>query len=255
MPPDTAHADPALVRRTALATAVYDALAGFGPDPYPAQLAASVGWTERDFAAAVERVVAVARREMDGRPAGMSQPMALMTSNNTDEWYTPAWVLALARECLNGIELDPASSAAANTAVQAERYYTHDDDGYRRDWRCRSLWLNPPFSDTARWARRLAAAYADGDVGVALLLVNSAPGYTWYEELADVWPAVQLRKRLAFVRADGGVNKDKGGLAKKSQTIFYFGPDVARFESVFSPYGRRLHAPQPQPRGLFEEAA
>lgn len=64
MTPDTRHARPADVRATALATAVYDALAGFGPDTYPAQLAASVGWNERDFAAAVARVVATARREL-----------------------------------------------------------------------------------------------------------------------------------------------------------------------------------------------
>lgn len=76
--PDTCHARPADVRATALATAVYDALAGFGPDPYPAQLAATVGWSEADFAAAVRRVVAAARRELSreqqqtmfGDPAG-----------------------------------------------------------------------------------------------------------------------------------------------------------------------------------------
>lgn len=184
----------------------------------------------------------------------MSQAMRLMTSQDHVEWYTPPWVLDLARQVLGVIDLDPASCAVANQTVQAARYYTKDDDGYSKPWQGR-VWLNPPFDDTGRWARRLAAAYVDGDVSAALMLVNSAPGYTWYEELADVWPAIQLRKRLAFVRGDGNTNKDKGGLAKKSQTLFYFGPDIDRFETIFTPHGRRLHTPNAAPRGLFEVAA
>jgi phage N-6-adenine-methyltransferase len=166
---------------------------------------------------------------------GMSQPMKLMTSNASDEWYTPPWVLQLARDILGGIDLDPASSEQANRAVQAHCYYTAADDGYMRPWTGR-VWLNPPFSDTARWARRLAAAYQDGDVAAGLLLVNSAPGYTWYEELVDRWPAAQFRKRLAFVRGDGA----PAGLAKKSQTLFYFGPDAARFFRLMESHARPL---------------
>lgn len=74
--PDTCHARPADVRATALATAVYDALAGFGPDPYPAQLAATVGWSEADFAAAVRRVVAAARRELSREQQTMFEEAA-----------------------------------------------------------------------------------------------------------------------------------------------------------------------------------
>lgn len=59
-------AAPATIRATALAAAVYDAVAGIR-DGYPAQLAASAGWDEPAFAAAVARVVAQARRELQER--------------------------------------------------------------------------------------------------------------------------------------------------------------------------------------------
>lgn len=186
--------------------------------------------------------------------AAMSQPMALMVSQNTVEWYTPQWVTDLAREVLGGIDLDPASNPVANEWVQAETFYTKDEDGYSKPWRG-TVWLNPPFDETERWARRLEAAYVDGDVTAGLFLCNSAPGYNWYERLVDVWPAIQFRKRMAFVRGDGLVNKDKGGLAKKSQTVIYFGRDIERFEAVFSPHGRRLHNPVAQPVGLFQQEA
>lgn len=183
----------------------------------------------------------------------MSQSMALMTAQGSDEWYTPRWVTDLAREVLGVIDLDPASNPTANAWVQATAFYTKDDDGYSKPW-YGTVWLNPPFDETARWFKRLEAAYVDGDVTAALFLCNSAPGYAWYEQMVDVWPAVQFRKRMAFVRGDGLVNKDKGGLAKKSQTIVYLGKDIARFESVFGAYGRRLHNPVVRPVGLFEEA-
>lgn len=193
-------------------------------------------------------------KKLQATPAAMSQAMALMTSQNTVEWYTPEWVTDLARDVLGGIDLDPASNPIANEWIKAERFFTKDDDGYTKPWSGR-VYLNPPFDETERWAKRLEAAYVDGDVRAGLLLVNSAPGYSWYERLVDVWPAIQFRKRMAFVRGDGLTNKDKGGLAKKSQTVIYFGADVERFESVFAPYGRRLHNPVEQPRGLFSEAA
>jgi hypothetical protein len=180
-----------------------------------------------------------------------SQAMALMVSQASVEWYTPPWVLDEARKVLGSIDLDPASNPTANAWVQAKTFYTRADDGFMKPWAGR-LWLNPPFDETERWARRLEAAYVDGDVTAALLLVNSAPGYNWYERLVDVWPAIQFRKRMAFVRGDGLVNKDKGGLAKKSQTVVYFGRDVARFEAVFGAFGRRLHNPEPQPVGVFQ---
>lgn len=196
------------------------------------------------------RLLLADARALLARVGTQSQAMALMVSQNTVEWYTPPWVLDEARKVLGSIDLDPASNETANAWVQATRFYAKADDGFMRPWAGR-VWLNPPFDETERWARRLEAAYVDGDVTAALLLVNSAPGYNWYERLVDVWPAVQFRKRMAFVRGDGLVNKDKGGLAKKSQTIVYFGRDVSLFEAVFAPHGRRLHNPVEAPQGIF----
>ena len=234
----TRRADALTVAAGALAILASDALNGITPnDRRLYALLASVGVDEATAAAAVKRLRAAVEAEAGAligrRP--MSQAMRLMVSQHTDEWYTPAWVLDLARQILGGIDLDPASSPTAQRAVQAAAYFTQADDGYRQPWRGR-VWLNPPFSEAERWARRLAAAYVDGDVTTGLLLVNSAPGYNWYEQLVDAWPAIQFRKRLAFTRADGR----PAGLAKKSQTLVYFGADVARFYEVLAPYGRPL---------------
>jgi len=163
----------------------------------------------------------------------MKQSMAVLTSQATTEWYTPAWIIALARATMSGIDLDPASNIQAQQTVQATRFYTAVEDGYSKPWSGR-VWLNPPFDDTPRWVRRLGAAYADKDVSQAVLLVNSAPGYSWWEALWRVYPVCMLEKRVAFL-SDAGVS---AGTAKKGTTIAYFGPEPSRFERVWAAYGR-----------------
>lgn len=164
----------------------------------------------------------------------MKQAMQLLTSQSTNEWYTPPHIIELARWVLGGIDLDPASNDIAQQWIQAARYYTADTP-LQADWSGR-VWLNPPFSDTPAWVARLERAYTCGDVSAALLLVNTAPGYAWWEHLWRCRPVCLLRDRLCFVRADGGTS----GQAKKGQTVAYFGTDIRRFVDGFSPLGRMI---------------
>jgi phage N-6-adenine-methyltransferase len=165
----------------------------------------------------------------------VNQPMSVLTSQGTVEWYTPPHIIKRAQYMLGNIDLDPASNETAQAWINAETYYTADDcmSGLARPWFGR-VWLNPPFDDTPAWVRRLGAAYAAEEVIEAVLLVNSAPGYVWWEELADTQPIVMLRERLRFVRPDG----TPGGQAKKGQTIAYYGADVTRFVAIFQDLGR-----------------
>ena len=60
------------------------------------------------------------------------------------EWNTPPAVIEAARDCMGGIDLDPASNEIAQKLVQAKRYYTEKDDGLAQRWTGR-VWLNPPY--------------------------------------------------------------------------------------------------------------
>lgn len=162
---------------------------------------------------------------------GMSQPMRVMMSKETVEWYTPPYIVELAREVLGDIDLDPASNDYAQTWIRAKTYYTKDHPG--GPWHGR-VWLNPPFDATAAWTRRLEAEYGSGRVSEAVLLVNSNVGYGWYEDLLHRYPAVLLSDRLRFIDQNGHPARDK---AKKGQTVFYFGRDVELFLKVWSCMG------------------
>lgn len=71
--------------------------------------------------------------------------MNIQHSSRTDQWGTPVQVLALVHKVLGQIDLDPASSAAFNMAVQATHFYTKEIDALLLDtWHAGSVFLNPP---------------------------------------------------------------------------------------------------------------
>lgn len=162
----------------------------------------------------------------------MNQPMTILTSQGTVEWYTPPAIIELARTVLGGIDLDPASNDTAQRWIQAQTYYTADTP-LQAPWAGR-VWLNPPFDDTPAWVARLEREFMRGDVSAAILLVNSAPGYAWWEDLWRRRPVCMLRERLRFWTPEG----KPGGQAKKGQTIAYFGFDNRAFIETFAPLGR-----------------
>lgn len=165
-------------------------------------------------------------------PASMTQPMILLTSQETVEWYTPPNIIERARAVLGEIDLDPASSDVAQQWIKAARYYTLDTT-MQQPWAGR-VWLNPPFDDTPTWVDRLDGEYLNGDVTAAVLLVNSAPGYIWWEDLWRRRPVCLLRERLCFWTPESR----GGGPAKKGTTIAYYGDDVAAFKKAFGDLGR-----------------
>ena len=78
------------------------------------------------------------------------------------EWNTPRQIATTVRSVLGTISLDPASTAIANTVVQAERYYSITDDGLERSVsiprrrQSRTQWCRPSVTTASRttgWRR------------------------------------------------------------------------------------------------------
>ena len=120
------------------------------------------------------------------------------------DWYTPAEIVALARNVLGVIDLDPASCAAANATVGAQRYYTQDDDGLAQSWQGQ-VWLNPPYSRSTihAWCER----WIQHD-GPRLLLTNASTDAKWFHALLRGADAVCLtRGRISFIDGNSGLRK------------------------------------------------
>lgn len=176
----------------------------------------------------------------------MSQPLQVLLSHEATEWYTPARYVALVRRVMGGIDLDPASSLAANQTVQARKIYTEADNGLVLPWQDR-VWLNPPYSKTAGrsnqeiWAEKLIEEFYSDRVSEAILLVKASLGYAWFKKLFQTWPVCLAYDLISFERPGGGKPKP----AKLGSAFFYFGPNYRKFEAVFSEIGRVIPAPLP----------
>ena len=94
------------------------------------------------------------------------------------EWYTPAWVIELARDTLGTIDLDPSSDETAQSVVKAAQSFgvgRPDADGGlspAATWAGR-VWMNPPYGRLFQsFIGRLITEVDAGHVEAALVLTS-----------------------------------------------------------------------------------
>lgn len=84
-------------------------------------------------------------------------PQHLSESN---EHYTPLWIVEKARLVMGSIDLDPASCELANSIVKANKFYSQQDKGLEKEW-FGNVFLNPPggkFNNKSNQALWLSSA-------------------------------------------------------------------------------------------------
>jgi hypothetical protein len=153
--------------------------------------------------------------------------------SGNSEWYSPEYVIDAARAVLGGIDLDPASSEAANARIGATTIYTQADDGLSREWYGR-VWMNHPFSREGNrdWPTKLLTEYAAGRVSAACMISYAATSEAWFKPLM-AWPQCYLQPRTNYCQPDGSIAR---GVSKGS-VVTYLGHDCRRFHEVFRALG------------------
>jgi ParB family chromosome partitioning protein len=156
-----------------------------------------------------------------------------------DEWYTPANVIAHARNVFGGvIDLDPATNQAAQAVINATAYYTKADNGLQQPWHG-NVWLNPPYSMplVAQFVDRAMDAYRSGEIDAAIILTNNSSDTRWFQALLRRCPVCLPAGRLDFWRSN-----QQSFAARQGQAIFYMGIDRPAFVREFSAIGAVLEA-------------
>lgn len=152
------------------------------------------------------------------------------TGNN--EWYTPAEYIEAARRVMGGIDLDPASCAIANEVIRAEKFFSLEEDGLKKDWSGR-IWLNPPYS------RELIGKFVDkllaSDFEAAIVLTDAATETSWFSKLAQKAAVICFAtRRIKFLRPDGSQGN---GNPTRGSAFFYFGIEAEKFSELFQNFG------------------
>ena len=85
-----------------------------------------------------------------------------------NDWHTPREYLDAARAVLGEIDLDPASSEAAQFCVRAKRFFVPKQDGLKQPWQGR-VWLNPPYSQPliAQFVSKMVSEWWSGRIAEA----------------------------------------------------------------------------------------
>lgn len=149
------------------------------------------------------------------------------------EWYTPTRYLDAARAVLGAIDLDPASSIAANKRVCAATFFTAADDGLKREWPGR-VWLNPPYSGAAgAFVSRLIEQFVARITTAAILLINAhSTDVLWFQPLWD-FPLCFTDHRINFIV---GNQQEQSG-SNHGSVFVYLGAYRQTFIAKFQQFG------------------
>lgn len=158
-------------------------------------------------------------------------PREMDAGDASDGWYTPPWLIEMARALLGGFNTDPATCAAAQAIVKADNWYTEAENGLEQVW-TGTLWLNPPYSGPTKWTDKALGHYLTGDVSAALILTNSYTETGWWQRLAAQGTMLFFSGRLNFWHPLKTSTQNRTG-----QTLCYLGTERQRFVEIFGRLG------------------
>ena len=150
--------------------------------------------------------------------------------NTNDSWFTPPYIINLAREVLGHIDVDPASNVIAQNWIQADTFYTEETNGLTKDWNGK-VWVNPPYSASLikKFTKKFLEEYENGNMKEGIMLTNSSTDSLWNIPLQQGLQAY-TNGRISFLQPDL-TEKGKGS---RGQLFTYLGPNPDKFIEVFT---------------------
>jgi phage N-6-adenine-methyltransferase len=113
--------------------------------------------------------------------------------HDKDEWATPRERFAEWTRRFGPFDLD---AAATKENALCKRYFTAEQDGLKQDWGTGTVWVNPPYSEVALWAKKGYEASQAG--ATVVMLVASRTCTKWWHAWAMKAEIYFIKGRLRF---------------------------------------------------------
>lgn len=125
--------------------------------------------------------------------------LGVITSRQSDEWYTPRDFFRQLNSDLGPFDLDPCATEENHVAP---KFFTIENDGLLEKWEGK-VFVNPPYSRVSEWVERCWRASLNGGEGcvvVALLPVRTDT--KWFHQFVYGQSEIRFVKgRLKFGRS------------------------------------------------------
>lgn len=172
--------------------------------------------------------------------------MSNVKSSKSDRWYTPEWIIKLAKDVMGQIDIDPCSDESANSRVGARHFLTDYHQNWGQSFRPLSAFVNPPGGKTENrsnqglvWAHGIEQIEA-GNLKEMFFLAFSVEGLQVtqrYDKPMGAYPTLHPPKRLPFI--DGATGEPVKGNLGASALIYVPGTvdNSDRFLALGSKFG------------------
>lgn len=154
----------------------------------------------------------------------------VLLSSNSDEWETPEHIISWLAERFN-FDLDP---CASKENAKCYDFFTKEDNGLFLNWHGRGFrcaFVNPPYSDIAKWIEK---CYLESEKGMTVVLLIPARVDTryWHDFIFN------KAKEIIFIKGRLKFNNHK---------------NPATFPSAIIVFKKRLFCMKPKVKTLEQE--
>ena len=128
----------------------------------------------------------------------------------SDEWSTPPDYFAKVNARLGPFDLD---ACCRHETAKAPAFFVKGDDALTQDW-FGNVWVNPPYSEPAKWCEKAVMEIAHDHVRQVVMLLPAAVDTHWFHNWVVPYATVEfIRGRLRFIDWTGqpSTGSPKGG--------------------------------------------
>jgi transcriptional regulator with XRE-family HTH domain len=124
------------------------------------------------------------------------KPIVRQYANLRDVRLTPPDFIEQVVHVLGEIELDPCSHP--NSLVPATRQYFQEDDGLSREWKARTIFINPPYTMATKFMRKAHEEWLSGSAERIVILVPARTHTRTFHEIAGDADIIFLKNYMRF---------------------------------------------------------